>query len=165
MLATQTLQIATGRGHGVSPGFLAQLNAEQRRFLNRLEGFEAPYLEEKLLKDGVFDSTEKYQAAFTEFKKFVALRALFGEGQGMASKEVDQVWHQFILFTRQYHAFCREFLGEYFHHNPKTSYTPLSDGAKSKLISRYEAVFGEMPDLWNKGSAECGDCCEGCNCD
>ncbi len=165
MLVTQSLQAARGRGHRVSPGPHAQLSAEQRQLLNRLDLFEAPYLEEKLLKDGVFESAEEYQEAFREFKKFATLRALYGEGQGMASKKVDEVWHQFILFTRQYHAFCREFLGDYFHYNPKTSHTPLSKGAKSNLFSRYKAVFGDMPDVWDKGRLECGDCCEGCNCD
>ncbi len=34
-------------------------------------------------------------------------------------KEIDQFWHTFLLFTRDYQKFCADFLGErFFHHEP-----------------------------------------------
>ena len=36
----------------------------------------------------------------------------------MPSRAVDDAWHEFILFTREYHAFCRSVLGHYLHHSP-----------------------------------------------
>jgi len=30
---------------------------------------------------------------------------------------LDELWHCFILHTRDYHAFCQQFFGEYFHHD------------------------------------------------
>jgi hypothetical protein len=41
-------------------------------------------------------------------KKFVA----------MPSQAVDDLWHEFILYTRQYHAFCQAAFGQFFHHTP-----------------------------------------------
>lgn len=29
---------------------------------------------------------------------------------------LDEIWHTFILHTQDYHAFCQDFFGEYFHH-------------------------------------------------
>lgn len=31
---------------------------------------------------------------------------------------LDKMWHEFILFTREYHQFCEHFFGEYLHHIP-----------------------------------------------
>lgn len=33
---------------------------------------------------------------------------------------LDEMWHTFILFTREYHRFCNTFFGFYIHHAPTT---------------------------------------------
>ena len=41
-----------------------------------------------------------------------------GEQLGMPSRVVDIAWHEMILFTREYHAFCDRAFGRYLHHSP-----------------------------------------------
>lgn len=136
------------------------VNSQQLNLLQRLERFTAPYLEEKLIADKKFKSRKEYQSAFIEFKKFVFLTQISNTKLGMCSKEVDEVWHQFILFTPQYHRFCTDYLSGYLHHLPRTSFTPLvSDGVKS-LKALYTEFFGELPSIWNY-SEECSDPGEG----
>ena len=36
----------------------------------------------------------------------------------MPSQVVDDAWHEFILFTRQYQRFCNQALGKFLHHTP-----------------------------------------------
>lgn len=36
----------------------------------------------------------------------------------MPSKALDKFWHNFILFTKDYHAFCEQYVGRYIHHSP-----------------------------------------------
>lgn len=36
----------------------------------------------------------------------------------MPSKALDKFWHNFILFTKDYHAFCDQYVGSYIHHSP-----------------------------------------------
>lgn len=36
----------------------------------------------------------------------------------MPSQIVDDLWHEFILYTREYDAFCRRALGKFMHHTP-----------------------------------------------
>lgn len=36
----------------------------------------------------------------------------------MPSQVVDVAWHEFILFTRGYHEFCKKGLGKFLHHTP-----------------------------------------------
>src|SRR5581483_6206582 len=50
---------------------------------------------------------------------------------GMPSKAVDAAWHEFILYTRDYTAFCERAFGFYLHHIPddpqSPSYDPIRD--------------------------------------
>jgi hypothetical protein len=34
--------------------------------------------------------------------------------------EFDDMWHTFLLFTREYHEFCQHYFGDFFHHHPLT---------------------------------------------
>src|SRR5687768_10903608 len=52
-----------------------------------------------------------------------------GEQLGMPSAAVDWAWHQFILDTPAYHAFCRRAYGEYLHHVPEADMSvPMRTG-------------------------------------
>ncbi len=33
-------------------------------------------------------------------------------------REIDQMWHVFLLYTRDYMDFCQTYFGEYLHHQP-----------------------------------------------
>ncbi|MCZ4304810.1 hypothetical protein O4G98_08685 [Zoogloeaceae bacterium G21618-S1] len=51
----------------------------------------------------------------------------------MPSQAVDDAWHEFILFTRNYQDFCRRGLGRFLHHVPAeamTRPTQAQDGLK-----------------------------------
>lgn len=87
----------------------------------------------------------------------------------MTSKVVDEVWHQFILFTKAYHEFSKEFIGEYLHHTPTTSFTPLDRDDTKKFIELYSSTFGSIPKIWGlRNSLEditdgsCGGCSGNC---
>lgn len=42
----------------------------------------------------------------------------------MPSKIADALWHEFILYTREYELFCREAFGSYMHHTPAVVLRP-----------------------------------------
>jgi hypothetical protein len=51
----------------------------------------------------------------------------------MPSQVVDDAWHEFILFTRQYQIFCKGAFGRFLHHVPADampSRTTAQDGIK-----------------------------------
>ena len=41
-----------------------------------------------------------------------------GKMVAMPSEIVDVAWHEFILFTREYQAFCQKAIGRFLHHTP-----------------------------------------------
>jgi len=145
----------------VEPKQGVRLSEAHKQLLTKLDAYEAPYLQEKLLNERKFDGSASYNEAFVEFKKYVGLVAISGENLGMLSKPVDEVWHQFILFTKKYMGFCDEFVGEYLHHSPNTSHTPLDPKSSDNLIRNYKTVYGKPSPLWDFKS----DCDGGEGCD
>ena len=55
---------------------------------------------------------------FTETKKFLYLCQLPGIFIPDELLIVDEMWHNFILFTKEYQQFCDRHFGRYFHHLP-----------------------------------------------
>ncbi|HET9679461.1 MAG TPA: hypothetical protein VFP95_02735 [Gammaproteobacteria bacterium] len=67
---------------------------------------------------------------------------------------IDEMWHMFILFTKDYARFCRQYFGHFIHHVPTTEKNKKSskeDRKKDfveKLISekkkRYEIIYDQL---------------------
>lgn len=54
----------------------------------------------------------------------------------MPSVVVDDVWHEFILHTRDYEAFCKEYLGFFLHHVPNDDDHKIDEAtAKEQIVS------------------------------
>jgi hypothetical protein len=50
---------------------------------------------------------------------YLACLSAGGDLLGMPSRAVDVAWHEMILMTREYHAFCERAFGRYLHHSPE----------------------------------------------
>jgi hypothetical protein len=118
--------------------------------------FEAPYLIEKLLKDHVVDSAEEANALFTEVKRYLVLNQIDRtKAWKMYSLRVDEVWHQFVLFTVEYSTFCDKYFGHYAHHAPSNAPDPgfghrAPEATFAEFADRYLEMFGtELPDVWD----------------
>jgi hypothetical protein len=116
---------------------------------------EAPFLIEKLLKNCVVDTAEEAEALFREVKRYLVLCDLDqNHAWNMYSLRVDEAWHQFILFTRQYMEFCQRYFGRYVPHNPSNApmvetSRPIQQTSFKEFKTRYEELFGEsLPDIW-----------------
>jgi hypothetical protein len=117
--------------------------------------FDAPFLIEKLLKERIADTWDEGEALFMEVKRFLVLsRVVPSVAWNMYSARVDEVWHQFVLFTTEYLEFCRRYFGRYIHHLPSNApgsskTEALEPSTFGVFQSRYEALFGvPLPDLW-----------------
>lgn len=68
----------------------------------------------------------------------------------MPSQAVDEAWHEFILFTKQYELFCNKALGYFLHHTPAEamrSATQAQTGIKRawRLSCRREGISTRSP--------------------
>jgi hypothetical protein len=122
--------------------------------------FEAPYLIEKLLKDHIVDSAEEGGALFTEVKRYLVLNHVDRtKAWKMHSLRVDEAWHQFVLFTVEYSAFCDQYFGHYAHHAPSNAPDPgfghrAPEATFAEFADRYRKMFGvELPDVWDDSTS------------
>ncbi len=81
---------------------------------------------------------------------------------GMPSKVVDEAWHEFILMSREYAAFCTKAFGRYLHHSPEgTMKVPMENAlantleqVKRQALSNTSlATLGGIPLLFALDSA------------
>ena len=118
------------------------LSTEQSEMIRNLDAYDLWFVEERVERKGLIP-VERLKTAALEFKRYMALVGLGYRRLGMLSPEVDEVWHTFILFTREYAAFCQEAFGEFIHHVPRTSRSPLAESSGDRFRSAYVEVFGE----------------------
>ena len=94
-----------------------------------------------------------------ELKRFLSICAIYGPGTGMFSEKVDNMWHNFILFTSDYTKFCKEHTGKFIHHEPTTEDVDKKQTAQlaREFIKRYHGLFSENPpkEIWGLENAPC----------
>jgi hypothetical protein len=112
--------------------------------MQRIEEADLWFVEERLVRKGLV-SPEKMAEAVLEFKRYMVLVGLGYRGLGMLDAEVDEVWHAFILFTRDYADFCQRAFGTFIHHVPRTSRSPRPELTVDGFVTAYSEVFGDLP--------------------
>ena len=108
---------------------------------------------------------EEAQQCFEDTKKYLYLCASLGEPLP-PSKKIDEVWHNFILFTMDYLEFCIIHFGRFIHHRPRRR-----DDAPVVMLdtaSVARQLFGEISENWVdpiQANDDCGTCmsCKECN--
>ena len=91
--------------------------------------------------------------AITEYKKFVYL-GIVSDFSVTPSKIIDQVWHEHLLFTKAYRAFCNDVIQYEFDHSPEL--VPMIDQTGTfnaqylETIALYKTEFGIDPpfNIW-----------------
>ncbi len=129
-------------------------SAMTQRFSKAL-AYDAPFLVEKLVKDHVVEDADEAEALFREVKRYLVLTACDRDvAWSMYSLRIDHIWHQFILFTRQYIDYCMENFDRYIQHAPSTAprverATPITSSTFELFAKRYEQLFGEpLSEAW-----------------
>jgi len=74
---------------------------------------------------------------------FIASAQADGRFVAMPSKVVDALWHEYILYTRGYEAFCRKAFGRLLHHTPAEALPP-----GKKPDSRQAQQFAGLRRAW-----------------
>lgn len=102
---------------------------------------------------------EETQRLFEETKKFLVICGAMKVSCSPSDK-LDEMWHHFILHTKDYQMFCDNFIGRFIHHNPTE--TPFV-GARKQMIEFAEKTFGSIDrSIWPDASiTACGSSCSG----
>ncbi|MCW2964401.1 MAG: hypothetical protein JWO17_1653 [Actinomycetia bacterium] len=79
-------------------------------------------LAERWRREAGDETTVSFEQVWDELKAFL-VSASASKAPTRPTARVDVLWHEFILFTRDYHAFCGR-LGGYVHHAPEVAAQP-----------------------------------------
>lgn len=95
---------------------------------------------------------------FEELLKYLCLSAAYTEPL-TPSDQLDQMWHAFLIQTRDYTEFS-QMLGKLVHHTTMSSPQPA---AYSNATLRYQQNFGDLHPVWlssklNRKQNECPEC-------
>jgi hypothetical protein len=130
-----------------------------KAFFLRMSGYEHPVLLNKLQAElGI--NREDAETLFTDLKMFLALCATTTRSLAPTAA-LDAPWHQFVLFTKDYERFCREYCGRFVHHLPEDPFArPSMSASAAQTLSLARRVFGEeLSASWLCAQgAECTRC-------
>lgn len=96
----------------------------------------------RMVKETKFSEQKIMQLMF-EQKRFLIMASVL-KHVPMFSKDVDEVWHQMLMFTREYRAFTEGFAGQYIHHAPNVAGVDERD-SKFVFDMMYLEFFSPMP--------------------
>lgn len=86
-----------------------------------------------------------------------AQRSPIAKEVGMPSKAVDAAWHEFIVLTKEYAAFCLKAFGKYLHHTPGAMMSTPTPAALANTLHQLKqpaigpaqwAMLGTVPLLF-----------------
>ncbi|MBB3110587.1 hypothetical protein FHS18_002654 [Paenibacillus phyllosphaerae] len=120
-----------------------------RKAAERLEAalsgdFEAR-VKDRVMKPALGIREEEWQWRWFELKRYFLMCGLL-RSVPMYSEKVDDVWHEMLMFTREYEQFCKTFCGRLIHH------APHAPGAQPEQGERawFDWVYGELfPLAWS----------------
>jgi hypothetical protein len=98
--------------------------------------------------------------AINAFKRFFFLAGVEGPPL-VPTKEIDDVWHEFLMFTLDYEKTCRTLFGKFIHHEPSMGTpeeTTLMKNAFKRTQELHQKHFNQ-PYI-----TAYGDCCSGDSC-
>jgi len=96
-------------------------------------------IKDRVLKNEPGLTNEEWQWRWFELKRYFLMCAVL-KGVPMYSTKVDAVWHEMLMFTREYEQFCQQFCGVFIHH------APHAPGAVQDPSDRawFDWVYGEL---------------------
>lgn len=135
--------------------------------LNAIMSYRHDGLVERL-EDKMNLTHQAAEELFEDLKRFLYLCASTDEPLA-PSEMIDEAWHNFILFTKDYGTFCKRYAGRFIHHFPKTRAQKLTnDGTiiRRTLLAATTAFGQSLSGFWNyqKGGTECDECSGSTNC-
>jgi hypothetical protein len=116
------------------------------------------YRHDQLLNRHIRDHSgtrEEAERCFIAMKQFLAVCSVI-PGKKVAAEEVDDLWHTFLLFTRDYQDFCDEYLGRFIHHDPNGGF---ASGTYESTRALAEELFSNLDERFWPAKARID--CEG----
>lgn len=118
----------------VCPTLKRSAHATEAATKKAIANLDLTWVHARLVKQGF--SPDRADTAIFHYRQFLFLCAKYDGNT--PTVDVDEAWHNHILFTRQYAGDCQAVFGEFLHHDPGTG-VPGDD-------ARFEQAFQRTKD-------------------
>lgn len=123
--------------------------------INQIMAYQMPNITKRCQTDFGYSDADMVLLE-KELKRFLSMCIILDSDYlGIYSKDVDNLWHTFILFTKEYAEFGQNYAGRFVHHAPEINDHKTPDEiAKSRegfrdFIKKYKQLFGEdAHNIW-----------------
>lgn len=127
--------------------FEKKAKIDQQKALEAIDGLDFSMIKEKLCKSeeqcGHGWEQQRADEAIAWYRKFLKL-AVLTDAYIVPTKDIDQVWHTAILFTRKYAEDCQKVYGRFLHHQPTIGQGDNHEDVE-ETINLFIKHFGESP--------------------
>ncbi|BBH23842.1 hypothetical protein Back11_51870 [Paenibacillus baekrokdamisoli] len=107
-------------------------------------------IKDRVLKINPAMREGEWQWQWFELKRYFLMCAIL-RGVPMYSVKVDVVWHEMLMFTREYEQFCKQLCGGLIHHAPHAADAKPDPGERAWFDWVYGELFESTPvsgQLW-----------------
>ncbi|WP_062109894.1 glycine-rich domain-containing protein [Bacillus niameyensis] len=109
-----------------------------------LPGFYASDVKSRFMQEHPKVKDYEFEWVFFELKRYFIMNRLL-KSVPMFSPTVDEIWHEMLMFTRDYDKFSQNFYGEVLHHTPNMEVTPIP-GERGFFDWVYLSLFKSTPN-------------------
>jgi hypothetical protein len=110
-----------------------------------IKSLDLGYLSLSLLRRHAWDETRTHEA-IRKYKNFLILNYLYPHQTLIPDVDLDEVWHEHILYSRRYEQDCHRIFGRHLHHELSPTIWPRSEMKEEDYVETgrlYAAVFHE----------------------
>ncbi len=126
-----------------------------------LPAFNLDRIMARVAKENPDWSQDRLDTAELNYRRFVYMVKMDKKrGALQPTADVDHVWHNHIMFTKQYAEDCSTYLGRFMHHEPFDEV--FQAFAPTYTAELFRRLFGE--DYVTPGMVECTNCCDCAAC-
>jgi len=105
-----------------------------------IKNLDLAYLEKRLMDKQKW-SLETAKEAVRRYKNFLTLLLKYPDQILAPTPDIDEAWHNHILFTREYFCDCQEIFGDYLHHSPSLNSGPEEKQAMEEAQLRTSDLY------------------------
>jgi hypothetical protein len=107
-------------------------------------------------------SQEEAAELFDDTKRYLYLCSVSKESLA-PTWIIDECWHEFILYTREYAGFCQRWFGRFIHHAPSETLSYYVVHNPVATVALAHETFGDLSTNWTADgpevrSKECAGC-------
>jgi hypothetical protein len=130
-----------GDGHSVSEPVAAK-----GRYSKAVPQLRNPTIERRIAKH-LKVTEEQAGQLFLDVQKFLWMAAQSSQ-PCIPTPLIDDAWHEFMLYTREYEQFCKTYCGGFMHHEPHSGETveAVDPAILFPTIDLMHQVFGTKPN-------------------